>query len=86
MATQKLSKAITERLAPAEADYVVWDAELPGFGIRVKPTGVKSYVVQYRNRRTGVSRRQTVGQHGPPLYLPQGSGAGSYHLGGCPEG
>src|SRR3954452_1225480 len=67
MATQKLTKAVTEGLAPAEADYVVWDADLPGFGIRVKPTGVKSYVVQYRNRRTGVSRRQTIGQYGPML-------------------
>jgi len=67
MATQKLSKAVTEGLAAAEGDYVVWDAELPGFGIRVKPSGVKSYFVQYRNRRTGTSRRQTIGQHGPLL-------------------
>ena len=28
---------------------------------------MKSYVVQYRNRKTGVSRRQTIGQHGPLL-------------------
>jgi integrase len=67
MATQKLTKSVTERFAPAEADYVVWDAELPGFGVRVKPSGVKSYVVQYRNRKTGASRRQTIGQHGPLL-------------------
>src|SRR3954453_18672331 len=67
MATQKLNKTVTEGLAPAEADYVVWDAELPGFGVRVKPSGVKSYLVQYRNRKTGVSRSQTIGQPGPLL-------------------
>jgi integrase len=67
MTTQKLTKSVTEGLSPTEADYIVWDAELPGFGVRVKPSGVRSYVVQYRNRKTGVSRRRTIGQHGPLL-------------------
>jgi integrase len=67
MAKQKLTKSAVERLSPADADYVIWDAELPGFGVRVKPSGVKSYVVQYRNRKTGTSRRKTLGQHGPLL-------------------
>jgi integrase len=67
MAKQKLTKSLVERLSPAAADYVVWDAELPGFGVRVKPTSVKSYIVQYRNRKSGVSRRKTIGQHGPLL-------------------
>ena len=67
MATHRLTKSVTEGLAPGKADYVVWDAELPGFGVRVKPSGVKSYVVQYRNRATGASRRKTIGQHGPLL-------------------
>jgi len=30
MATQKLTKSVTEGLARGKADYVVWDAELPG--------------------------------------------------------
>ena len=67
MTTQKLTKSVTEGLSPAASDYIVWDAELPGFGVRVKPSGVKSYVVQYRNRKSGASRRTTVGQHGPLL-------------------
>ena len=67
MAKQKLSKSLVERLTPADADCVVWDADLPGFGVRVKPSGVKSYVVQYRDRKSGASRRKTIGQHGPLL-------------------
>jgi len=67
MTKQKLSKSVIEKLSPTDADYVVWDDELPGFGVRVKPTGVKSYVIQYRNRMTGASRRKTIGKHGPLL-------------------
>ncbi len=71
MAKQKLTKSVVERLLFADADYVVWDVELPGFGVRVKPSGAKSYVVQYRNRKTGASRRKTIGQHGPLLTFHQ---------------
>jgi integrase len=67
MAKQKLTKSTVESLAPSDQDYVIWDSALPGFGIRVKPSNVKSYIVQYRNRKTGTSRRKTIGQHGPLL-------------------
>lgn len=67
MIAEKLSKMVVERIEAADRDVVVWDAALPGFGVWVKPSGVRSYIIQYRNRKTGASKRLTIGQHGPLL-------------------
>jgi integrase len=71
MIAEKLSKTVVERIKAADQDVVVWDNTLPGFGIRVKPSGVRSYIIQYRNRNTSASRRLTIGQHGPLLTFDQ---------------
>lgn len=61
---KKLTKRIVEAIAPAPGgDVLLWDAELPGFGVRVTPGGVRSYVVQYRTNERR-SRRMTIGRHG----------------------
>ena len=59
----KLTNRSVAAIKPGDGDIVVWDDELPGFGLRVKPSGVKSYILQYRNRHN-VSRRYTLGRHG----------------------
>ncbi|MCC3306191.1 tyrosine-type recombinase/integrase [Sneathiella sp. HT1-7] len=71
MAKIRLTKNLVDRLQAEDAECIFWDETLPGFGIRVKPSGVKSYVVQYRNRQTGRSRRKTLGKHGPHMSLHQ---------------
>jgi integrase len=50
---------------PADRDEYYWDPDLKGFGLRVTPRGVKSYVVQYR-LRSRPARRLTLGIHGSP--------------------
>ena len=48
----------------AAADIFIWDIEVKGFGLRVKPSGVKSYVLKYRVGP--LKRRITIGRHGSP--------------------
>ena len=57
-----LSKRIVDRLAVDGKDAVFRDRELPGFGLRVYPSGAKVYVVQ--TRCAGRSKRVTAGRHG----------------------
>ena len=58
----RLTKRTVEKLRPSEDEFFVWDDALAGFGIRVFPSGRKSYLVQYR--AGGRSRRRSIGQHG----------------------
>jgi integrase len=60
----KITKRLVDATHFAEKDIYVWDDDLSGFGLRVKPSGVKSYILQYRNTY-GRSRRYTIGKHGP---------------------
>ena len=58
----KLSTRTVGRLTVTERDAVFWDRDLPGFGVRVYPSGTKTFVVQSRGE--GRSRRITIGRHG----------------------
>jgi integrase len=59
----KLTKRFVESVKPAVKDQVIFDEKTPGFGLRIMPSGVRSYLVQYRNKQ-GRSRRLTIGKHG----------------------
>ena len=50
----------------------LWDEEVKGFGLKVTPTGARSYVYQYRmGGREAKVRRFTIGQHGQ--WTPDGA-------------
>src|SRR6266404_4291703 len=58
----KITKRVVEAAEVGERDYLIWDDEMPGFGLRIFSSGQRSYVIQYRTR--GRSRRYTIGLHG----------------------
>lgn len=63
----KITKKTVDAAIPNGRDYVIWDSELPGFGLRVFASGKRSYVLQYRS--LGRSRRYTIGLHG--VWTPE---------------
>jgi integrase len=58
----RLTKRFVESRTPT-GDTFYWDDEVAGFGLRVKPSGRRSYIIQYRTKGR-VSRRYTIGAHG----------------------
>jgi integrase len=63
---EKLTKRTVDAAQPRPGRYVVWDSELKGFGLRVEPTGIKTFIVRYRHGggRRGVLRQFKVGRFG----------------------
>jgi integrase len=59
----KLTKRSVEALRVQATNYIAFDAELPGFGVRIMPSGKRFFLVQYR--RHGRTRRVMLGQFGP---------------------
>ncbi|MEO5375488.1 MAG: site-specific integrase [Alphaproteobacteria bacterium] len=62
----KLTKRIVDAATPAAdgRQLILWDGDVKGFGLRVTPAGVKSYILNYRI--DGRERRYTIGKHGSP--------------------
>ncbi|MGB5078623.1 MAG: Arm DNA-binding domain-containing protein, partial [Sphingorhabdus sp.] len=64
----KLNNGVVDRLDAHMTDYVTWCGGLPGFGVRVRPSGRKSFIVQYDFE--GRTRKMTVGTF-PTLTVEQ---------------
>jgi integrase len=72
--TRKLTKTVVEQ---ASKNQTTWDAEVPGFGVRVTPAGSKSFVFQFRSR-TGEQGKIVIGRF-PSMTVDQARKAAREH-------
>ena len=61
---KRITKTVVEKAEAGEKDSFVWDTEVKGFGVRVRPSGQRYYVL--KTRISGRQRWFTIGQHGSP--------------------
>ena len=62
-----LTKRTVEALKPEEKSWIAWDEKLTGFGVRVQPSGMKSFIVNYRGGsggRKAPNKRVVIGRYG----------------------
>lgn len=86
----KLTKTTVEREQPSDKERFLWDTELKGFGLKVFPSGAKSFVFQYRTAE-GQTKRLTIGKLSDSLTTEQARKlardfAFDVHAGGDPQG
>ena len=62
----RLTKRTVDAAKPADREYIVWDTDIAGFGLRVMPGGRKTYLLKYRvgGGRGGQPRKPALGVHG----------------------
>ena len=62
-----LSKRSVDALEPTAKPWIAWDNKLTGFGVRVQPSGTKSFLVNYRANgggRRAANKRVVIGRFG----------------------
>jgi integrase len=59
----KITKRRVDAAHPDGGRYIIWDSQIKGFGVLILPTGVKSFLFNYRTPE-GRDRRITIGKHG----------------------
>ena len=67
MSEIKITKRVVDAALPRASRYTLFDSLIPGFGLRVFPTGVKSWVFRYRPGAGGRNAEQksiTIGRVG----------------------
>ena len=60
-----IAKRAIDSLEPANKPWIAWDDKLTGYGVLVHPSGVKSYIVNYRlgaGGRTAPNKRLVIGR------------------------
>lgn len=67
---KKLTKRTVDAEQSGDDQRFLWDVEIKGFGLKVFPSGTKTFVYQYRTPE-GRSRRLTIGKYSDTLTADQ---------------
>src|SRR4051812_44180762 len=83
----RISNQSAEAAKPRERRYVIWDSELAGFGLRVSPSGNRSWIAAYRagGGRTAPQRQMSLGTF-PKVGAPAARSAAAKVLAGAALG
>ena len=61
MSGGRITKRTVDALTTDGRDFVTWDGELKGFGVRIRPSGAKSFIAFYRpGGRNAPLRKVTI--------------------------
>ena len=85
----RLIKTVVADAEPREREYVIWDSRVAGFGLRVRPTGARSFIFMYRTPggRSGRTRKVTLRARHPDQAFEEAKKLSArYHGGGDPAG
>jgi len=58
-----ITKRLLDATAPRSRRYEIWDSQISGFGVRVGPSGIKTFVVRYRAEGGGRSAHELFAMH-----------------------
>lgn len=71
------TELITQRVVSAEYEpgiaHTVWDSEIGGYGLLVRPSGLRSLILQYWSPVERGKQRLSIGKLGKPVVMPDGT-------------
>jgi integrase len=68
----KLTKRVVESFQPQTKEYIVWCESLTGFGVRIQPTGRKTFIAMFRAKgRQTAPKKFTIGAYSDSLTVDE---------------
>lgn len=64
---QRITKRVCDAATVQARRSTIWDSDLKGFGLRIAPTGTRTFICRYRagGGRAGLARELVIGRYGP---------------------